>query len=874
MRLHRLVLSNYRGITHREIDFPERGVTVVSGPNEVGKSSMIEALDLLLESKDRSSKKDVKQVKPTHADVGAEVTAEISTGKYRFVYRKRFHKKCETVLTIVAPQREQVTGDEAHDRVRSMLAETVDDGLWQVQRVLQATSTSAVNLSGCDALSRALDAAAGDAAELAGLSGTEPLLIEKIDAECGRYFTATGRPTGEWAAAIAELTAAEAAVTDCAAAVAEVDDRVRRHADLTAELAELASASAAFTARLVTAESAATAVAALDDEVRAAQSAATAAAATSAAAAAAHKERLRLRAEVGTRAEAVAEAEAAAVESAASAATCRDVLAAAREAADAAVVALRDAQNRADAARRAVTGLADREEAERLAVRLGKVDAARRELDRVADQLRTIALTDRGLADIEAAVAAVELARTQVDLTAPTVEFTADSDVELLIGGRFITVAAGHTHSVTVADATAIGLPGIGTFAVTPGATSADTRAKLAAAQRVLAEALAGSGVSEIGEARRLDETRRELLSRRNQLTATLSGLLGDDDAAQLRARLEVLRQAQPPNVATVDAAGVRADLAAAEAVRVQAAADCDTQRKVAAAAAEQCAEKVTRATVMREKAAIARSEFAAVRDRLAAQQAQTSDDDVAVRAQAAAEHAEHTAGLAGALSARLAEANPEAVAAELAAARDTAATFRRRHDDVARALRDVTVELTLIGTEGRTGKLDAARVRREHAAAQHARVQSLAHAARMLREVMGRHRDSTRLRYVEPFRAELERLGRTVFGPTFEVEVDSGLQIRSRTLDGRTVPFESLSGGAKEQLGIVTRLAVASLVDREDTVPVMFDDALGFTDPERLAKMGAVFDVVGAHGQVIVLTCVADRYRGVAAAHTVELTA
>jgi hypothetical protein len=51
MRLHRLVLTNYRGIAHREIEFPDRGVTVVSGPNEVGKSSLIEALDLLLESR-------------------------------------------------------------------------------------------------------------------------------------------------------------------------------------------------------------------------------------------------------------------------------------------------------------------------------------------------------------------------------------------------------------------------------------------------------------------------------------------------------------------------------------------------------------------------------------------------------------------------------------------------------------------------------------------------------------------------------------------------------------------------------------------------------------------------------------------------------
>ncbi len=126
MRLHRLVLTNYRGITHRELEFPDHGVVVVCGANEIGKSSMIEALDLLLDAKDRSTKKEVKQVKPTHADVGAEITAEISTGPYRFVYRKRFHKRTETALTVLAPRREQLTGDEAHDRVRAILDETVD----------------------------------------------------------------------------------------------------------------------------------------------------------------------------------------------------------------------------------------------------------------------------------------------------------------------------------------------------------------------------------------------------------------------------------------------------------------------------------------------------------------------------------------------------------------------------------------------------------------------------------------------------------------------------------------------------------------------------------------------------------------------------
>ena len=90
MILHRLRLTDFRGVEDREITFPERGVVVVHGPNEIGKSSMLEALDLLLSYRDRSNHRDVKQVKPAHADVGAEVEAEISTGPYRFVYRKRF----------------------------------------------------------------------------------------------------------------------------------------------------------------------------------------------------------------------------------------------------------------------------------------------------------------------------------------------------------------------------------------------------------------------------------------------------------------------------------------------------------------------------------------------------------------------------------------------------------------------------------------------------------------------------------------------------------------------------------------------------------------------------------------------------------------
>lgn len=881
MKLHRLVLTNYRGITHREIDFPEHGVTVVCGPNEVGKSSMIEALDLLLESKDRSTRKDVKQVKPTHADVGSIVTAEVSTGPYRFVYRKQFNKKCETLLTVLAPQKQQLTGDEAHERVRAMLDETVDTGLWQAQRVLQASSTSAVELTGCDALSRALDLAAlheTDGIPIAGSGGTEPVLIEKIDAEYARYFTPTGRPKAEWAAATDNLGAAEQGVAQCAAAVAEVDDDVHRHSVLTAELAELTSRRHDVTARVESAQASATAVAELTEELRSAQLIASAAEATCTVAAAAHAERLRLRADVDARAATGVELEAAAAEAARAESSGRAVLSAAEEAVVVAVDSLSSAVDRADAARRTVAQLSDRDEADRLTSRLARIAAAQHELDDVAAQLMTATVTDTLLAEIESASAVVGVAQGQVDLTAATVEFVADADIELQIGDHRHSLASGQTWALTAAAAAEICLPGLLKVRVNPGANAVDTAAKLSAAQQQLSEALAAAGVADLGEARAIAARRRDLIGRRGQLSAGLQGLRGDDDDEQLKARLDVLRAAQPqePSLwdATLDATQARSELEAADAARALAAAELETHRKVAVAATAQLNERATRATVLADKVATNRAELEIVAQRLRTSRAAIGDVELAVKEQAEADSARSAQARVAIVVERVSAADPDAVAVELTAARGAAENLGRRHDETARALHAVTVELAVFGTQGRRGKLDAALIARDHASAECARVRSRARAAQLLRSVMARHRDNTRLRYVDPFRAEIERLGRTVFGPTFEVEVDSDLRICNRTVDGRTVPYESLSGGAREQLGIVARLAVAALVAKEDTVPVVIDDALGFTDPDRLAKMGAVFDAVGAHGQVIVLTCMPDRYAGVQGAHHIELSA
>ncbi|GFG67370.1 hypothetical protein MKUB_48600 [Mycobacterium kubicae] len=870
MKLHRLTLSNYRGVAHRDIQFPEQGVVVVCGANEIGKSSMIEALDLLLEFKDRSTKKEVKQVKPTNADAGSEVTAEISTGPYRFLYRKRFHKKCETALTVLAPRREQLTGDEAHERVRAMLAETVDAELWRAQRVLQAASTAAVDLSCCDALSRALDIAAGDNATL---SGTEPLLIERIDGEYARYFTATGRPTGEWAAAINRLTAAEKAVAECAAAVAEVDDRIGRHADLTQQVASLSQQLREATPRLAAAQAAAAHIDALNKQLHEAKLIAAAAAATSATSQTAMSTREALRTEIHAGATTLAAVEQEAQQAAAELATARTEAQACEAAVEQAERRLTVAQQCAESARRILDQVAARDEAGRLSTRLARIDEIQRRREEVDAELSANSLTDDLLRRIEDAAAAVDRTGCQLQLLSAVVEFTAEADLELAVGDDCVSVPAGQTWSAPATGPTEVRIPGILTARITPGATALDIQTEHVAAQEQLQRVLMAAAVANLPAARSLNQRRRELTSTRDQLAATLAGVCGDEQVGQLKAKLAQLQAAHSTESITTDAATARAELDAAETARKAAQTNCETTRHSAAAASQRLAETTTKSTVLQNTVLTQRTAVEAAKARLAQEQAALSDEELARKADAELQAVQHAERRVAELTAALNAREPQAITAELTEATKVAQALGDRHDAAVRALREVSIELSVIGSEGRKGKLDAAETEREHALSHHASVGRRAHAAQLLRTVMGRHRDTTRQRYVEPYRAELQRLGRPVFGPTFEIDVDSDLRICSRTIDNVTVPYESLSGGAKEQLGILARLACAALVAKEDTVPVLVDDALGFTDPDRLAKMGEVFDTIAAHGQVIVLTCSPSRYDGVKGAQRIDLT-
>ncbi len=252
------------------------------------------------------------------------------------------------------------------------------------------------------------------------------------------------------------------------------------------------------------------------------------------------------------------------------------------------------------------------------------------------------------------------------------------------------------------------------TARVTPGTSALDIQAQYAAAQQNLAAALAlrtGRGPG-CGAAAPISGA-ANCESRRDQLTATLTGLCGDDDVEQLRSRLAELRSLPAfSDDVTIDGGAARAELLEAVAARAQAGVDCETHRKVAALAMKKLTEVSTQATRVQDKLATQRAELVAVADRLAEQRATVARRQDWPRPSDADTTAAHTAASRVAeLSEQLAAAAPDAVAAELADAVEAAAALRERHDEIARTLHEIAAQLTVFGTEGRKGKLDAAEI-------------------------------------------------------------------------------------------------------------------------------------------------------------------
>ncbi len=94
------------------------------------------------------------------------------------------------------------------------------------------------------------------------------------------------------------------------------------------------------------------------------------------------------------------------------------------------------------------------------------------------------------------------------------------------------------------------------------------------------------------------------------------------------------------------------------------------------------------------------------------------------------------------------------------------------------------------------------------------------------------------------------------VLFPGSELALDEAGDVIGLSTAGVVETFDQLSGGAREQLGVLVRLGIAGVLAGEGRLPVIFDDALVNSDAVRRARMVEVLRRAAAGLQVLVLTC------------------
>lgn len=887
MRIHRISLRNYRGVKEADVSLSRNGVTIIQGPNEVGKSSLAEAIQFLFEEPDSSTKKQVKAVKPVNVDAGPSAEVELTTGPYHAVYFKQWHSGAKTTLQILAPTPENLTGRAAHDRMKAILAETLDEALWKALYYQQGVSITQAALGESRTLASALDAAAAGGA----LGGEEEAdLWAQVESERARYFTSTGRPTVDRTRLDEDVSGYRVRVSDLRAELAALDVAADRYRQLGIELATNATEETEQVV-LVTRQTALwDEVSAKQREVERLELAAQAAGALAREAISASEQRRQIVDAVTAAKDALGELHTQAEREAPGLEAARAAQAEALRERDIAREARRTAE---EESRRATADFEHfREVLDRqlLVERRERVEEAEVKSSHAARFLEGCLIDEDKLREIESTSLAAAEARARLTGQNSVIRVDALQRIEVRAGDDFSDLSPGESFETAAIGDVELTLGDIARVTVTGGAGARALQEASEVAEEQLAElygAVGITGTDPLVQARNLVRQRRDAEAELERATQALDENLRDLTPQLLAEKIERAeasfvahrngRDSSTPLPADLDASKPISELAAAAATE---AGRLETEHQEKLEQAEAVLAGVQDEANLRG----ARTELAQQTMSAAEQQLETARGDITdAKLDEQRRQREQDAANADAVRAQkvseLATDDPDSVAALLKNAQDVLGRLRRDHQTLELDLARIKSELEVRGESGLHDQLAAV----ESELAQREREKTLADrraaAAELLYTRLGANRNAARRSYVAPFKQQLDAFGRIVFGQNVSIEVDhDSLQIISRTLDGVTVPYDSLSAGAKEQLCVLARLACAALVspasheEPDGGVPVIFDDALGYSDAGRLERVGAAFNMAGQQSQVIVLTCVPERYRNIGSASVVHL--
>jgi len=876
MKFLYLRIVNYRGVPSAEVTFAPSGITLVQGPNEVGKTSLGEAIGLLFEFPDNSKHRVVGAIRPVHLDKGPEIELQAESGPYAFTYYKRFHRKPETRLVVTQPKPENYTGREAHDRAEAILRETIDTDLWKALTIQQGDAIEQPALTNQTSLSAALDKVAG------GLPADprEEGLFDRIHNEYSRYYTERGTERKDLSESRKAQADAQTKVTHIEEAICNLEWDIGRAATLQQEFGQLRRNEEELVNEVTTHTASLEEIGALESALSEARLKMESARKSEQAARRDREDRQDLIEALDSAARAYEDLKESSVMSLSALSQADEKLREAKTIFDETEERRKKADTLAALRRADFDYYTSKLHLEQLRERKDRIDQARKSAMQAEELLERNSVDTKVLTAIQDAERAFLTASAKLETGAPNVVLRGLAECLLSIDDSEISLGKEELRTISVADKTKLTIPDMLDVEITAGSSTEELSRKVEESKRALDNVCASAGVVTPDEARRAFEERREAIRHVENKGQVEKDNLRDLTYGQLDRKVQGLQKGVPDYlVQRMQKPAISSDLDAAK------------KERTAANTAQQEANNLWE--TVREALDAARS----IRDGL-----NTKHQETRVQLDLLAKDLEHTqeslnkaqnsvleevleSNLARAVNEVAAEEgnvesvevllkskNPERAKVLAETAKDSLKTTQTRRADAQTELTEVRTRLRIHGEEGLHEKLHIEQTHLERVEHKNQAMFRRAAAARLLFESMRDERETVRRAYVAPLKDKIERLGRLVFDDTFQVDIDDDLQIASRTSNGVTVPFDSLSGGTKEQISLIFRLACSMIIAEDGGTPLILDDALGYTDPERLRLMGAILAQAAKECQIVIFTCLPDRYSNIGRATIVPI--
>jgi DNA repair exonuclease SbcCD ATPase subunit len=484
--------------------------------------------------------------------------------------------------------------------------------------------------------------------------------------------------------------------------------------------------------------------------------------------------------------------------------------------------------------------------------------------------LRKLEKVDREYADAQTQLKA---AAASVTLTSSTVEVTL-AGTPLLPG-----------QDVLVTDAAEIVVGQVARVRVNPGGAGslADLRARVTDAARKREVALSALGTRTLEEAREVHARRATLATDVEVIQGKLQALHADTLAERLaeamgqhRAAQERVEALAPPSQPGL---GPRGHEAAAHALgqAEEAFTQADNTLGSALGAAQIGREQVKAAADALQQR---RRELADVEDALGQARAKLAALEEARGTQ------EARAAALAAVDGKLAEVKEQQARVQAELERlgadhlgPTVDRLGRARDVADQKLREAEVlkagALLRMGLEGTTdprADVAVARARAERARLRAQELRRDAEATRLLADLLEEEQATVSDRLNAPLANAASAYLACLFGADAKVQLQleqdglSGLRVRRLGAGLGDFDFDRLSDGTKEQVAVAVRLAVAEILagGHGGCLPVVLDDAFVNADPDRERALMGMLDLAAHKGlQLIVLTCNGRGYSG-----------